>query len=206
MTIDVQDPPRPTTEPLPELSDRLSAQTRSTHERLDQSIMAARPFDSLEAYGRFLVVQHGIHRDVAPLYASDMLAEVFPGVAARGRLEALDQDLADLGLPRPVYHNDPATESLVAQRAAEVYGWLYVIEGSNLGAAFLLKFARKMGLSEAHGARHLAEPPEGRAPYWKSFKQALNAAPLSDADTTRALAGAEAAFARVQALVHQHMT
>ncbi|PTQ75310.1 biliverdin-producing heme oxygenase [Celeribacter persicus] len=187
------------------LSDRLRAATHPTHEQLDQSIMAAKPFESVENYGRFLAVQHGIHRDVAPLYEQSDLAGLFPGLTGRCRLEAVGQDLADLGLKAPDYDEAPATASPEGLGVPEALGWLYVVEGSNLGAAFLLKYAKKMGLSEAHGARHLAEPPEGRAPYWKAFKETLNGVVLNEAEEVRAIAAAETAFARVQTLVRRHL-
>ena len=192
--------------PLSSLSDRLRSATHPTHESLDQSIMAAEPFESLENYGLFLKVQHGIHRDVEPLFKTAALANLFPGLKERSRLEAVEQDLADLGMKVPGYSDLPATSTSAQLGIPEAIGWLYVIEGSNLGAAFLLKYARKMGLSETHGARHLAEPPEGRAPYWKAFKGALNAVRLTEAEEARAVAAAETAFARVHALVRQHLS
>jgi heme oxygenase len=184
------------------LSDRLRAQTRTTHQGVDDAIMAAKPFASPQAYGRFLKVQHGIHFDVAPLYDNTELARAFLDLSGRGRLHAVEQDLADLGIDCPEIATPPATASIDMPQAL---GWLYVVEGSNLGAAFLLKYARKMGLSETHGARHLAEPPEGRAPYWKTFKTALNAVDLTANEDARAIAGAQDAFARVRALIHTHL-
>jgi protein TonB len=53
-------------------------------------------------------------------------------------------------------------------------GWLYVAEGSNLGAAFLLKEAVKLNLSGSFGARHLAGAPEGRGLHWRTFTAALD--------------------------------
>jgi heme oxygenase len=184
------------------LSARLRAETNTTHERLDRSIMAAKPFDNLENYGRFLRVQHGLHHHVAPLYRSADLAAHFPGLNARGRLNDVAQDMLDLGMPVPEITTAPATETA---DLPEALGWLYVVEGSNLGAAFLLKYARKLGLSETHGARHLAEPPEGRAPYWKAVKSALDAVDLSPAHEARAIGGAEAAFATTRDLVRAHL-
>src|SRR5690606_18526810 len=81
-------------------------------------------------------------------------------------------------------------------------GWLYVAEGSNLGAAFLIKEAAKLGLSQDFGARHLAGAPEGRGLHWRTFTAALDAVPLSDEDEARVIAGAEAAFRRVHGLVN----
>ncbi|MFX6949703.1 biliverdin-producing heme oxygenase, partial [Acinetobacter baumannii] len=62
----------------------------------------------------------------------------------------------------------------------EALGWLYVSEGSTLGAAFLLKEVKdKLGLSESFGARNLAAYPEGRAVVWRRFVSFLDAPGLS---------------------------
>lgn len=183
-------------------AERLRAATHPTHEGLDKSIMAAEPFASLGNYGRFIAVQHGFHRDVAPLYARSDLAALIPDLASLGRFDAVTQDAADLAVALPDHGTAPAGEGL---GLPEALGWLYVVEGSNLGAAFLFKAAQRMGLSENHGARHLAGAPEGRAAHWRAFTGALNAAALDEAEEARAIAGAEAAFARVQGLVARHL-
>ncbi|MNP83126.1 Heme oxygenase [compost metagenome] len=62
---------------------------------------------------------------------------------------------------------------------AEALGWIFVSEGSKLGAAFLIKRAVGLGLSETFGARHLGEPEGGRAHGWKSFVKTLDELELS---------------------------
>ncbi len=194
------------TDPSPAILGRaaiLRAATHSTHETLDQSIMAARPFDSIGNYARFLKVQHAFHRDAAPLYRAPALQHLIPDLSQRTRLAAVAQDAASLGVTLPDYAGSPATSYGVD--VPEALGWLYVIEGSNLGAAFLFKAAVKMGLSAEHGAGHLAEAPEGRAAQWRAFKEALDAAQLAEAEEARVIAGAEEAFARVRALIAEHL-
>jgi len=84
----------------------------------------------------------------------------------------------------------------------EGLGWLYVSEGSKLGAAFLLKEAgQRLGLSEDFGARNLAAPADGRGAAWKRFVQALDGSGLSAADQDRVVAGARAAFERFAVLL-----
>lgn len=192
-----------TTETTETLSraEALRAATHAAHHTLDGSIMAAKPFENVENYGHFLKVQHAFHRDVAPLYARADLGALIADLPSLSRLDAVTQDAADLG----VTVTDPAPAAAEGLSLPEALGWLYVVEGSNLGAAFLLKAAKKMGLSETHGARHLAEAPEGRAAHWRAFKDGLNTAPLSAADEARVVAGAEAAFLRVRALVGAHL-
>ncbi len=43
---------------------RLKETTHETHDRLDKSIMAHRPFESQARYGLFLKVQHQFHREI----------------------------------------------------------------------------------------------------------------------------------------------
>lgn len=176
---------------------RLKAGTRGTHGRLDSRIMEGKPFDSVERYGLFVLMQHDFHQRVSPLYQHEDLAPLLPDLHMRDRLLRIEQDLGDLGLPVPA---EPAAviEDIDIPTAL---GWLYVAEGSNLGAAFLLKSAQKLGLSEEHGARHLGGAPEGRGLHWKKFTAALDAIALSPEQEERVIAGANAAFATVLTLV-----
>jgi heme oxygenase len=188
--------------PEPSRAKRLKAATGTAHDRLDQRIMAARPFATRENYGRFLAVQHAFHGDLAPVYADPRLAGFISDLAARERLGAIGADLTDLGLPVPEAGPSRAPDPA---DLPEALGWLYVAEGSNLGAAFLLKMAAALGLGESFGARHLAGHPEGRAQHWRAFVAALDAVSLSEAEEARAVAGAEAAFGHVHGLVERHL-
>lgn len=183
------------------LSKRLKASTHATHDRLDQSIMAAASFASLDGYRCFVRVQRAFHHDIDALYDVPALRALLPGLDERRRLPLIDADLADLGEPP---RSDAPPLMAGGERAPDVatgLGWLYVAEGSNLGAALLRKEAAKLGLSDTHGARHLAPAADGPAAQWRDFTNALDAAALTDAEVERAIAGANAAFARVQTLV-----
>lgn len=186
------------TEDIPR-SHRLKELTRKTHDKLDKSVMAASAFDDLAGYGRFLQMQWALHRDVDALYDEASLRAVLPGLAERRRLALVEADLADLTLERP----DIAPLGSVAGEPIDLptgLGWLYVIEGSNMGGALLRKEAAKLGLSDDHGARHLAPAPEGPAAHWRTFTAALDGVALDEAEEARVTQGAEAAFARAQAL------
>jgi heme oxygenase len=178
---------------------RLKAATHDTHERLDKSIMAGEPFGSRERYGLFVKVQHQFHRDIDALYVNPVFDRLLPDLAGRRRLGLIEQDLADLGIAAPAAGTVPAFGADADIPAA--LGWLYVAEGSNLGAAFLLKAAEKLGLSETFGARHLAGAPEGRGLHWRTFTAALDALELDEVQEAAVIGGAEAAFRRVHGLV-----
>lgn len=172
---------------------RMKTATREAHQKIDDRIMAAAPFASRENYGKFVRLQYRVHHAVDPLFRSAPLADLLPDLANRNRLALVRHDAADLGLALPELTHAPEAP----QDIAGALGWLYVVEGSNLGAAFLLKAAAALGLHEDFGARHLAGHPSGRGLHWRTFTAALDAVPLSDAQEERAIANAEAAFRMV---------
>lgn len=180
-------------------SKRLKTLTHQTHDRLDRSIMSAASFTSLVGYARFVEVQYLFHRDIEALYDDAALQALVPGLTARRRLALIAADLSDLGYAIPI-DGDAPVFGPDAIDTPSALGWLYVAEGSNMGAALLRKEVAKMGLSDQYGARHLAPAPEGPAAHWRAFTAGLDAANLTSDEDARAVAGANAAFARVQAL------
>jgi len=191
----------------PELSRsrRLKAATSGAHDRLDTSIMAAEPFSSRERYVQFVQVQYLFHRDIAALYGNAALDALLPDLPGRRRVDLIVQDLADLDRALPETEDAPVFAEGDEIDLAVALGWLYVAEGSTLGAAFLLKEAVKLGLSETCGARHLAGAPRGRGLHWRDFTAALDGIDLTPDEETRVIASAQAAFARVQSLVHSRL-
>lgn len=177
---------------------RLRAATTQTHGSLDGFIMKAEPFASRENFARFVRTQYRFHRDLDALFFDERLDALLPDLAGRRRLAMIEQDLEDLGADVPQELDAPRFAHGDRPSLAEALGWLYVVEGSNLGAAFLLKDAAKLGLNEDFGARHLAGAPEGRGLHWRTFTAALDAVPLTEEEEALAVAGAEAAFRAVQ--------
>ncbi|MDC7684584.1 biliverdin-producing heme oxygenase [Asticcacaulis sp. BYS171W] len=186
--------------PDPSRARRLKAATTQIHDRLDTAVMAGNPFGSRDNYAKFLRMQYVFHRDIDGLYDDPRLTALLPDMATRRRWQKVADDLRDLGCDPP-----DADRATIPDDLAERLGWLYVAEGSNLGAAFLFKDAQGLGLSAEHGARHLAGATEGRGLHWRTFTAALDGADLTEADEARAVAGARAAFDRVRALVDLYL-
>ncbi|MCZ7893793.1 biliverdin-producing heme oxygenase [Agrobacterium salinitolerans] len=183
---------------------RLKAATRGAHGDLDSFIMASKPFESRENFGKFVETQYLFHRDLDVFFANATLDGLLPDLKGRRRLSMIEQDLSDLGLAIP----ETAAPRFSAETPfdlPEAMGWLYVVEGSNLGAAFLLKDAAKLGLGEEFGARHLAGAPEGRGLHWRTFTAALDEISLTVEEEERVVAGAESAFRAVHAYAQQRM-
>ncbi|MDF0490294.1 biliverdin-producing heme oxygenase [Sphingomonas sp. H39-1-10] len=183
---------------------RLKTLTTETHEALDSSIMAAAAFDSVEGYAGFAEVQYLFHRDIDALYDNPDLKTLIPDLELRSRLLLIEADLADLGRSLPRVHEAPVF-SAQGVDVPTALGWLYVAEGSNMGAALLRKAVAKLGLSDEHGGRHLAPAPGGPAAHWRTFTAALDALDLTPAEDVRVIAGAKTAFARVQSLADSRL-
>lgn len=173
-------------------SARLKARTHATHEKLDQRIMMEAPFTSKENYARFLQAQYGFLREVDALYDSAALAALLPDLEQRRRYASIAADLDDLGRDLPA-SDTPAPLTRDADLATAL-GWMYVTEGSKLGAAILYKLAGNLGYDEHFGARHLAGHPDGRARHWREFTGVLDAVELDAAAEQRLVRGAEDAF------------
>lgn len=182
------------------LSQRLKQETAAQHERMHQLMARGDPFSSREAYANFVTAQYLFQRDVEHLFQDPALQTAVPDLAVRGREEASLADLRDLGAALPA-------DSISSQGVTmpEGLGWLYVSEGSTLGAAFLFKEAQaNLGLSAEFGARNLAAYPEGRAIVWRRFVAALDSEQISEEDHDAVIAGANAAYDRFGALLERH--
>lgn len=188
---------------IPDVSrvKRLRTLTHDAHELLDNRVTGLEPFASRERYGLFLSMQYQFHRDIDALYDNSELRAVLPDLVARRRLDLIASDLTDIGLPIPAPSRPPAFGS--DADIATALGWLYVAEGSNLGAAILLKRVAVLELNEGFGARHLAGHPQGRGLNWRTFTAAFDAVPLNDDEEKRVIAGGVVAFERVRALVEE---
>ncbi len=171
------------------------------HERVDNAVMAAAPFASREHYARFLRFQQppaSARRGALCRPATcSPCCPILPAVRASPRSSAISPISA---LPLP-----DASEAAPRLPLPEALGWLYVVEGSNMGAAILAKEAVRLGLSDEFGARHLAGHADGRGLHWRRFTAALDAVALTPDEDLRAEAAAVAAFAHVLDLVGQEL-
>lgn len=184
----------------PSLSQRLKHETADQHERMHRLMAHGAPFASREAYARFVAVQYLFQRDVEHLFQDAAVKRAVPDLDVRGRQDASLADLRDLGAPVP---QDAIASADVAM--PEALGWVYVSEGSTLGAAFLFKEAQaRLGLSAEFGARNLAAYPEGRAIVWRRFVAALDSEQIDQQAHDAVVAGANAAYERFGALLTRY--
>jgi heme oxygenase len=180
-------------------SQRLNQITHAPHEQLDKAVKAHAPFETLASYARFVVAQYLFQAELQQLYNDPGLIHVISDLPARCRAEQARADLADLGIEIP----EPVAGAVQAPSKAEALGWLFVSEGSKLGAAFLIKRAVALELSDSFGARHLGEPVGGRAAGWKTFVKTLDELALTSEQESQLDQGAVAAFERFNVLLQR---
>ncbi len=186
--------------------ERVKAATRDDHQQIDDMVMAMKPFDNRVNYARFLKMQYRFHRVMKALYTAPDLNDLVPGLASRSRFDDVCADLADLKVALPGADMTPGTagdasDMAAPQKGVGRIGWLYVCEGSSLGAAFLLKAAGNIGLEETFGARHLRGHADGRGKHWREFVAQLNALELDAAEEAEFMQGAHDAFAFFHSLL-----
>ena len=188
------------TEQRPNLrSQRLNQITNEPHSKLDALVKAHAPFETPANFARFVVAQYLFQSELVSLYNDAELTAIVPDLPARCRADAARADLADLDTEVPA----PVAGALKNPTKAEALGWIFVSEGSKLGAAFLIKRAVGLGLSETFGARHLGEPAGGRAEGWKRFVKTLDGLAFSAQEEADVEKGAVDAFNRFTVLLEQ---
>ncbi|MGY2285636.1 biliverdin-producing heme oxygenase [Pseudomonas gingeri] len=180
-------------------SQRLNQITNEPHTRLDHLVKAHAPFETQANFARFVVAQYLFQSELVALYNDPELIAIVPDLPARCRAEQAKADLADLDTAVPA----PVAGAVHNPSKAEALGWIFVSEGSKLGAAFLIKRAVGLGLSETFGARHLGEPAGGRAEGWKSFIKTLDGLEFSAEEEAAVEKGAIDAFVRFTVLLEQ---
>jgi heme oxygenase len=180
-------------------SQRLNQITHEPHSKLDALVKAHAPFETPANFSRFVVAQYLFQSELVALYNDPELVALVGDLPARCRAEAAKADLADLDTEVPA----AVAGAVNNPSKAEALGWLFVSEGSKLGAAFLIKRAVGLGLSETFGARHLGEPAGGRAQGWKTFVKTLDELELSADEEAEMDKGAIDAFNRFTVLLEQ---
>lgn len=168
----------------------LRGATDHLHRDLDR-LAAGFNLADVTHYRRFLQANAATLIAIEQLLENAGVARLVPDWSARSRREAILSDLRSL-------HSDaqPLALRRTAPTPAEVFGILYVLEGSRLGARVLLEQVNASADADVRSAssylRH-GQPQPGHAGLWRSFLQQLETNEAAD-DQTQTVAGAVYAF------------
>ncbi|CAL75864.1 putative heme oxygenase [Bradyrhizobium sp. ORS 278] len=170
------------------IRERLKAATASAHHALDERL-AQLDLTTTAHYRRFLQASAAALWPLEQLLEESGAAGIVDDWTARRRSDALRADLADLqGTAAPLQLSG---DSLARPC---ILGKLYVLEGSRLGAVYLLRIVSASADPRVRRATRYLRHGAGQG-LWPSFLARLAREPMTSDDEGKAIAGAHAAFA-----------
>jgi heme oxygenase len=169
------------------LRHRLKEATAAAHQDLDAQF-ATFDLTACKGYRRFLEASAAALLPLEAALERAGVARLFPDWPERSRRDAITADLARLGgTVRPMEEVTPLSRNAV-------FGTMYVLEGSRLGARYLLRRIAASDDPLLAEARAYLGHGAGR-PLWPSFLARLEREPVTGDDEAEAIAGARQAFA-----------
>jgi heme oxygenase len=170
----------------PAIRSLLKEATAADHERLD-SLLAVLDLQALAGYRRFLEINASALIPLERALVAGGVNELLPDWKRRARTEAMLADLAALdGTARPLAQ--PNLDSRF-----DLLGTLYVLEGSRLGAAYLIKNVKRSADPRVSHATAYLGHGDGLK-LWPSFVGLLEAYADELADPDEIIQPAKQAF------------
>ena len=170
---------------FPGLRERLREATAAAHRQLDAQ-MSAFDLTVFSGYCRFLQASAGALLPLEAALVDGGVARMFPDWPERTRSAAIVADLDWLG------RDAHATVSVPPLTPSAVIGTMYVLEGSRLGAKFLLKAVEDAADPRIGKATAYLDHGAGKK-LWQSFLARLGSGEACDED--EAIEAARRAFA-----------
>lgn len=155
------------------LHARLRAATAGAHQALERDLDWEARTATLQGYRDLLARMRGFHAGFEPAIGRALDDEDF--FAPRRRLEALDADLASLGLDAEAIAGLPAVTSIALTSPACAYGALYVLEGSTLGGQVIGRsIAERHGPEAEAACRYYRGHGRATGRMWNAFRARLD--------------------------------
>jgi heme oxygenase (biliverdin-IX-beta and delta-forming) len=154
--------------------EQLKLETAAAHASIEQRLRIARSRPSLDDYRTYLVAMHGFTapveqrlRQLAASFESELeLERRYKAELLAEDLAALEERLAAPTEPRPWCDALPENRDV-----AQAFGTLYVLEGSTLGARFLLRHLQPLGIDDC--SRYLRSYGASLGAMWEKLRRAL---------------------------------
>lgn len=151
---------------------QLRNSTSAEHEMLDAMVGT---FSDRAGYSAYVQSIYAFRMPIERAIASTGLLSGFLPWSPLMIGDALEKDLVALDIDRP----DHLPEPPFIETPEHLYGLLYTLEGSSLGAQVLVKRAANMGFGVDSGAAHLVRQA-GAIESWKGFCRQLEAVNVLD--------------------------
>ena len=176
------------------LHQHLRFATAAAHSSLECVLAKRGYFDAREPYIEYLQRFLAFQNEAEQVLDTAITAEAVPDWNERRRAHLARADLATLGAPERQF---PRSSGRLPHITAceQALGIAYVLEGSTLGGAYLLKQLASLGINAAHGGSYLASYGSDRGKMWQRFLFTLEAAHLRRRRAESIAAAAIATFA-----------
>ena len=162
---------------------KLKDATEVRHKRLESRLDLLNQASTLRDYQKLLTRFFGFYSAVEPQVAAALSqAKIDFDFAARHKTPLLLRDLSALGFDPTEIDSLPVCQSMLnLATPAQIFGYLYVAEGSTLGGQLLSRhFAEKFGLTESNGGAFFRAYGERTGMMWREFQATLNAFAVTD--------------------------
>ncbi|HEX2726131.1 MAG TPA: biliverdin-producing heme oxygenase [Beijerinckiaceae bacterium] len=178
------------------LLERLRAETRLLHARIEDDLATMRAHESLDRHVVLLARFFGFYQVWEPRLRACLADEAF--FEPRRKLHLLEQDLAALGLAPEQIRVLPRCPRLPRLTStAEAMGSFYVLEGATLGGQVISRrLERSLGLSAGLGYSFFRSYGREVGPMWRAFGERLLAT-SSTATENACIRSAQSTFARL---------
>jgi heme oxygenase len=172
---------------LPGLRGKLKAATEAAHYALDARF-ASYDLTSLNGYRRFLEANAAALLPLETALENSGVADVFADWPERSRRAAMEADLEAMdGSVKPL-------PDVALMSRAEMLGTMYVLEGSRLGAKYMMRHFASCQEPRIVSATNYLRHGDG-LPLWRTFLDVLEREPMTTQGEAETLSGAERAFA-----------
>jgi len=166
--------------PVTGLHTHLKLATAAAHVSLERVLASRGYFDGRRRYVEYLQRFLAFHEEAEQLLDVADATQFIPDWPGRRRAHQARADLIALGAAEG---NFPATSGHLPKIAGpnavgceQVLGIAYVLEGSTLGGAFLLRQIASLGITTRHGGSYLASYGNHRGQMWQRFLATLERA------------------------------
>jgi len=175
------------------LHQHLKLATAAAHSNLECVLAKRGYFDGREQYIQYLQRFLAFQEEAERALDTALTTEAVPDWAARRRAHLARADLAMLGAPARHFPQLSGRLPQIAS-AEQVLGIVYVLEGSTLGGAYLLRQLAPLGITAVQGGSYLASYGSDRGKMWQRFLFTLEEAHLRQARAEVIAAAAVATF------------
>jgi heme oxygenase len=169
------------------LREKLKAATALAHRSLD-ACFAAFDLTSLDGYRRFLEASAAALLPLEAALERSGVADVFADWPQRSRSAAIAVDIDRLG------GTTRSFRCVITLSRLEMWGVMYVLEGSRLGAKYLLRDIAGCGEPQIAAATRYLRHGDGQ-PMWRSFLDRLEREQVAPDEEAEMISGAQRAFA-----------